>query len=66
MSLLWLTNQLFCFQNDLEEIGKTENYIIDCLMAMVVKLSEVTFRPLFFKVSSFLYFSFYSHISYKI
>lgn len=53
MSLLWLTNQLFCFQNDLEEIGKTENYIIDCLMAMVVKLSEVTFRPLFFKVSSF-------------
>ncbi|XP_019797063.2 HEAT repeat-containing protein 1 isoform X2 [Tursiops truncatus] len=37
-------------ENDLEEIGKTENYIIDCLMAMVVKLSEVTFRPLFFKL----------------
>ncbi|XP_065749837.1 HEAT repeat-containing protein 1 [Phocoena phocoena] len=37
-------------ENDLEEIGKTENYIIDCLMAMVVKLSEATFRPLFFKL----------------
>ncbi|XP_049553297.1 HEAT repeat-containing protein 1 isoform X3 [Orcinus orca] len=37
-------------ENDPEEIGKTENYIIDCLMAMVVKLSEVTFRPLFFKL----------------
>uniref|UniRef100_A0A4W2GKV1 HEAT repeat-containing protein 1 n=1 Tax=Bos indicus x Bos taurus TaxID=30522 RepID=A0A4W2GKV1_BOBOX len=37
-------------ENDLEEIGKTENYIIDCLVAMVVKLSEVTFRPLFFKL----------------
>ncbi|ELK32119.1 HEAT repeat-containing protein 1 [Myotis davidii] len=37
-------------QNDLEEVGKTENHIIDCLVAMVVKLSEVTFRPLFFKL----------------
>ncbi|KAF0870433.1 HEAT repeat-containing protein 1 [Crocuta crocuta] len=37
-------------EDDLEEIGKTENYIIDCLVAMVVKLSEVTFRPLFFKL----------------
>uniref|UniRef100_A0A452R7G3 HEAT repeat-containing protein 1 n=1 Tax=Ursus americanus TaxID=9643 RepID=A0A452R7G3_URSAM len=37
-------------ENDLEEIGKTENCIIDCLVAMVVKLSEVTFRPLFFKL----------------
>ncbi|XP_008057279.1 HEAT repeat-containing protein 1 [Carlito syrichta] len=37
-------------KNDLEEIGKTENCIIDCLVAMVVKLSEVTFRPLFFKL----------------
>ncbi|KAL0609241.1 HEAT repeat-containing protein 1 [Plecturocebus cupreus] len=36
-------------EDNLEEIGKTENYIIDCLVAMVVKLSEVTFRPLFFK-----------------
>jgi len=41
-------------ENDLEEIGKTENCIIDCLVAMVVKLSEVTFRPLFFKVSFLL------------
>ncbi|XP_036133561.1 HEAT repeat-containing protein 1 isoform X1 [Molossus molossus] len=37
-------------EDDLEEVGKTENYIIDCLVAMVVKLSEVTFRPLFFKL----------------
>ncbi|KAI2521959.1 HEAT repeat containing 1 [Homo sapiens] len=37
-------------ENDLEEVGKTENCIIDCLVAMVVKLSEVTFRPLFFKL----------------
>ncbi|XP_036210447.1 HEAT repeat-containing protein 1 isoform X1 [Myotis myotis] len=37
-------------ENDLEEVGKTENHIIDCLVAMVVKLSEVTFRPLFFKL----------------
>ncbi|XP_062938968.1 HEAT repeat-containing protein 1 isoform X2 [Cynocephalus volans] len=37
-------------RNNLEEIGKTENFIIDCLVAMVVKLSEVTFRPLFFKL----------------
>ncbi|XP_006107958.2 HEAT repeat-containing protein 1 isoform X1 [Myotis lucifugus] len=37
-------------ENDLEEVGKTESHIIDCLVAMVVKLSEVTFRPLFFKL----------------
>uniref|UniRef100_A0A2K6FIH7 HEAT repeat-containing protein 1 n=1 Tax=Propithecus coquereli TaxID=379532 RepID=A0A2K6FIH7_PROCO len=37
-------------ENDLEETGKTESCIIDCLVAMVVKLSEVTFRPLFFKL----------------
>nr|XP_012315324.1 HEAT repeat-containing protein 1 isoform X2 [Aotus nancymaae] len=37
-------------EDDLEEIGKTENCIIDCLVTMVVKLSEVTFRPLFFKL----------------
>ncbi|KAG8516602.1 HEAT repeat-containing protein 1, partial [Galemys pyrenaicus] len=37
-------------ENDLEEIRETENCIIDCLVAMVVKLSEVTFRPLFFKL----------------
>ncbi|XP_023604331.1 HEAT repeat-containing protein 1 isoform X4 [Myotis lucifugus] len=38
------------WRNDLEEVGKTESHIIDCLVAMVVKLSEVTFRPLFFKL----------------
>uniref|UniRef100_A0A8C5LBN1 HEAT repeat-containing protein 1 n=2 Tax=Jaculus jaculus TaxID=51337 RepID=A0A8C5LBN1_JACJA len=37
-------------EDDLEEVGKTESYIIECLVAMVVKLSEVTFRPLFFKL----------------
>ncbi|XP_021511049.1 HEAT repeat-containing protein 1 [Meriones unguiculatus] len=37
-------------EDDLEEVGKTESGIIDCLVAMVVKLSEVTFRPLFFKL----------------
>ncbi|KAI5141084.1 Heat Repeat-Containing Protein 1 [Manis pentadactyla] len=37
-------------EDDLEEIGKTENFIIDCLVTMVVKLSEMTFRPLFFKL----------------
>ncbi|KAL1785256.1 HEAT repeat-containing protein 1 [Sigmodon hispidus] len=37
-------------EDDLEEVGKTEGWIIDCLVAMVVKLSEVTFRPLFFKL----------------
>ncbi|CAK6442246.1 unnamed protein product [Pipistrellus nathusii] len=37
-------------ENDLEEVGKTESHIIDCLVAMVVKLSELTFRPLFFKL----------------
>ncbi|KAG3257809.1 HEAT repeat containing 1 [Ictidomys tridecemlineatus] len=37
-------------EDELEEIGKTESCIIDCLVAMIVKLSEVTFRPLFFKL----------------
>ncbi|KAM6218768.1 HEAT repeat-containing protein 1 isoform 2-T2 [Rhynchocyon petersi] len=37
-------------EHDLEEVGKTESCVIDCLVTMVVKLSEVTFRPLFFKL----------------
>ncbi|XP_009700192.1 PREDICTED: LOW QUALITY PROTEIN: HEAT repeat-containing protein 1 [Cariama cristata] len=37
-------------QDDLEEVGKTEAYIIDCLISMVMKLSETSFRPLFFKL----------------
>ncbi|NXI45348.1 HEAT1 protein, partial [Galbula dea] len=37
-------------QDDLEEVGKTEAYIIDCLLSMVMKLSEASFRPLFFKL----------------
>ncbi|XP_071405700.1 HEAT repeat-containing protein 1 [Pithys albifrons albifrons] len=37
-------------QDDLEEVGKTEADIIDCLISMVMKLSEASFRPLFFKL----------------
>uniref|UniRef100_A0A672UCS5 HEAT repeat-containing protein 1 n=1 Tax=Strigops habroptila TaxID=2489341 RepID=A0A672UCS5_STRHB len=37
-------------QDDLEEVGKTETHIIDCLISMVMKLSEASFRPLFFKL----------------
>ncbi|NXE89574.1 HEAT1 protein, partial [Menura novaehollandiae] len=37
-------------QDDLEEVGKIEAYIIDCLISMVMKLSEASFRPLFFKL----------------
>jgi hypothetical protein len=48
--VLWLTDGPLHFQDDLEEVGKTESYVIACLVAMVVKLSEATFRPLFFKV----------------
>ncbi|XP_030354908.1 HEAT repeat-containing protein 1 isoform X1 [Strigops habroptila] len=36
--------------DDLEEVGKTETHIIDCLISMVMKLSEASFRPLFFKL----------------
>ncbi|XP_060950975.1 HEAT repeat-containing protein 1-like [Limanda limanda] len=37
-------------QGDLEKTSETEGCVIDCLIAMVMKLSEVTFRPLFFKL----------------
>uniref|UniRef100_A0A8C0GTH9 HEAT repeat-containing protein 1 n=1 Tax=Chelonoidis abingdonii TaxID=106734 RepID=A0A8C0GTH9_CHEAB len=37
-------------QDDLEEVGRTETHIISCLISMVMKLSEVSFRPLFFKL----------------
>uniref|UniRef100_A0A8C8EF86 HEAT repeat-containing protein 1 n=1 Tax=Otus sunia TaxID=257818 RepID=A0A8C8EF86_9STRI len=37
-------------QDDLEEVGKTEACIINCLISMVMKLSEASFRPLFFKL----------------
>ncbi|XP_040554197.1 HEAT repeat-containing protein 1 [Gallus gallus] len=37
-------------QDDLDEVGRTETYIIDCLISMVMKLSEAAFRPLFFKL----------------
>ncbi len=41
-----------CIQGDLEKTAQVESCVIDCLLAMVMKLSEVTFRPLFFKVTS--------------
>ncbi|XP_016100231.1 HEAT repeat-containing protein 1-like [Sinocyclocheilus grahami] len=37
-------------KGDLNKIGEIEGYVIDCLLVMVMKLSEVTFRPLFFKL----------------
>uniref|UniRef100_A0A8C3P5N8 HEAT repeat-containing protein 1 n=1 Tax=Cyanoderma ruficeps TaxID=181631 RepID=A0A8C3P5N8_9PASS len=37
-------------EDDLEEVGRIEAYIIDCLISMVMKLSEASFRPLFFKL----------------
>ncbi|XP_033969561.1 HEAT repeat-containing protein 1 isoform X2 [Trematomus bernacchii] len=37
-------------QGDLQRTSEVEGHVIDCLLAMVLKLSEVTFRPLFFKL----------------
>ncbi|XP_040922730.1 HEAT repeat-containing protein 1 isoform X2 [Toxotes jaculatrix] len=37
-------------QGDLEKTSEIEGRVIDCLLTMVMKLSEVTFRPLFFKL----------------
>ncbi|XP_069543811.1 HEAT repeat-containing protein 1 [Brachyistius frenatus] len=37
-------------QGDMEKTSRIEGCVIDCLVAMVMKLSEVTFRPLFFKL----------------
>ncbi|XP_051849505.1 HEAT repeat-containing protein 1 [Antechinus flavipes] len=37
-------------EDNLEEVGQTEGCIVSCLVSMVMKLSEVTFRPLFFKL----------------
>ncbi|OCT77815.1 HEAT repeat-containing protein 1 isoform X1 [Xenopus laevis] len=37
-------------EKDLEQVGTNEGHIINCLLVMVMKLSEVTFRPLFFKL----------------
>uniref|UniRef100_A0A8C2FIR5 HEAT repeat-containing protein 1 n=1 Tax=Cyprinus carpio TaxID=7962 RepID=A0A8C2FIR5_CYPCA len=37
-------------QGDLKKTGEIEGCVIDCLLVMVMKLSEVTFRPLFFKL----------------
>uniref|UniRef100_A0AAY4AU52 HEAT repeat-containing protein 1 n=1 Tax=Denticeps clupeoides TaxID=299321 RepID=A0AAY4AU52_9TELE len=37
-------------QADLHRTKEIEGSVIDCLLVMVIKLSEVTFRPLFFKL----------------
>uniref|UniRef100_A0A8C5BFW7 HEAT repeat-containing protein 1 n=1 Tax=Gadus morhua TaxID=8049 RepID=A0A8C5BFW7_GADMO len=37
-------------QGDLPKTAEVEGFTIDCLLAMVMKLSEITFRPLFFKL----------------
>uniref|UniRef100_A0A670XSS2 HEAT repeat-containing protein 1 n=1 Tax=Pseudonaja textilis TaxID=8673 RepID=A0A670XSS2_PSETE len=37
-------------QDNLEKVGKIEARIITCLISMVMKLSEMSFRPLFFKL----------------
>ncbi|KAL8185848.1 UNVERIFIED_CONTAM: HEAT repeat-containing protein 1, partial [Gekko kuhli] len=37
-------------EDDLEEVGKIEFHIITCLISMIMKLSEMSFRPLFFKL----------------
>ncbi|KAJ6664676.1 hypothetical protein lerEdw1_006249 [Lerista edwardsae] len=37
-------------QDVLEEVGKIEAQIVNCLISMVMKLSEMSFRPLFFKL----------------
>lgn len=39
-------------QGDLARTAQIEACVMDCLVVMVMKLSEVTFRPLFFKVDS--------------
>uniref|UniRef100_A0A6J0T712 HEAT repeat-containing protein 1 n=1 Tax=Pogona vitticeps TaxID=103695 RepID=A0A6J0T712_9SAUR len=37
-------------EDDLEDVGKIETHIIMCLISMVMRLSEISFRPLFFKL----------------
>uniref|UniRef100_A0A3Q2EEH9 HEAT repeat-containing protein 1 n=1 Tax=Cyprinodon variegatus TaxID=28743 RepID=A0A3Q2EEH9_CYPVA len=37
-------------QGDLQRAWQVEGGVIECLITMVMKLSEVTFRPLFFKL----------------
>ncbi|XP_067901387.1 HEAT repeat-containing protein 1 [Heterodontus francisci] len=37
-------------EDSLDKVGEIEGHVINCLVVMVMKLSEVTFRPLFFKL----------------
>ncbi|XP_072906670.1 HEAT repeat-containing protein 1 [Hemitrygon akajei] len=37
-------------EDDLNKVGEIEDHVINCFVGMIMKLSEVTFRPLFFKL----------------
>ncbi|KAL4640133.1 HEAT repeat-containing protein 1 [Arapaima gigas] len=37
-------------QSNLEKANEIEDWVINCLLAMVLKMSEITFRPFFFKL----------------
>lgn len=37
-------------QDNLEKAERVEGSVIQCLLSMILKLSEITFRPLFFKL----------------
>ncbi|XP_010777479.1 HEAT repeat-containing protein 1-like, partial [Notothenia coriiceps] len=48
--MFYLSFSTSCPQGDLQRTSEVEGHVINCLLAMVLKLSEVTFRPLFFKL----------------
>ncbi|XP_078413403.1 HEAT repeat-containing protein 1 isoform X1 [Cetorhinus maximus] len=37
-------------EDSLDQVSEIEGHVINCLVVMIMKLSEVTFRPLFFKL----------------
>ncbi|XP_078085724.1 HEAT repeat-containing protein 1 isoform X2 [Mustelus asterias] len=37
-------------EDSLDQVGEIEGHVINCLVVMIMKLSEVSFRPLFFKL----------------
>uniref|UniRef100_A0A8C4Q1C2 HEAT repeat-containing protein 1 n=1 Tax=Eptatretus burgeri TaxID=7764 RepID=A0A8C4Q1C2_EPTBU len=48
--ILRLPSVTLNLQDPLEIVGEIEGHVIDSLSALVMKLSEMTFRPLFFKL----------------
>ena len=46
---------VYCFQEDEKLIEKTEGKVIEAFMCLVIKLSEASFRPMFFRVREFWY-----------